>query len=989
VAPELSADDGLHFETGGHYCAIFNSDEEWRHCVRALLRHALAHQERFLYLYHNHSPQEVMWCLADVEGAGPAFESGQAVLLPAAQSYYPYGKFEPDPILAGLPPVIQQALDDGYTGVCATGEGSFCHENVPGLERFLEYEALLEASVTGQRFTCLCQYDRRLVRPEVITEALLVHQYVLCDGRILPNHYYVSPDRYLTPDRAENTLLARLEALRQWDEAETELLRSEERYRTVADYAYDWECWYSPNCELLYVSPSCERISGYTAAEFMADSGLLARIIHPEDRQAVTDHAEQYHNGGGIGELECRIIRRDGEIRWISHCCQRVYGDSGEYLGRRASNRDITGRKLGRLERERLTAELEAVFASLCSPVIVYGSDFRVLHANERAYYHCGEDLAALDFRALVERLQVRLPVDSAVSVEDLSLETLLNGEQPLTDEPIQLRDVHGEDLRGLCSVVPLKIGDEIAGAVVSWHDVTTLEKALEQVQAERSTVRALADELETVFASLNECVLVLDKDRACVRANPAAVRRYGFDPTGLSHEERARRIKILHLDGREFSPDELHTAGALGGNEQTDQVCRFISANGTEFDIVVQAVPLRAGDEIIGAVLSWRDITERERLLQSLTETQKQLAASEELYRCIGELIPFGVWACDPDGKPTYVSESYLAMTGLTLEELQAEFAPQHPPGQGPQILDEWQKQPTAGVVWDREFDVTGKDGDTYRILARGIPLFTEQGELRGWAGFSLDITNRRREQEELHRHRDYLEDLVEQRTAELVEHQERLRLMASEVALAEERERRRIATSIHDDLSQTLAFAKMRLAALHEEPTSQALQLGHADLLALMDDAIASSRTLTLELSPPVLYQMGFEPALRWLGAHMAMTHGYHVAVHIDKKPKPMGSDLEITLFQSAREMLTNAAKYAACSAVEISLRRHNDIVELAISDDGRGFDPAKVKTTVSSGFGLFSIRERLTYLGGELHIESARGKGCRLVLRVPVKE
>ncbi|MHB8994392.1 MAG: PAS domain S-box protein [Armatimonadota bacterium] len=989
MTPELSADDGLHFETGRHYCAIFNSDKEWRQCVHAMLRHALARHERFLYLYHNHTPAQIMSCLRRVAGAAAAFASGQALLVAATDVYYPGGRFHSEAILKSGQSLLRQAHDDGYQGVVATGEVCRCQDDVSGGEHFLQYEARLEASLTGRALTCVCQYDRRHLPAEFITEALLVHRYVLCDGRILRNHFYVAPDRYLAEDRAENTLLARLEALREWNEAEILLRDSEQRYRTVADCAYDWECWYSPNDELLYISPSCERISGYTAAEFMADSGLLARIIHPEDRQVVWEHAEHCRKTGEGGEFESRIIRRDGETRWISHCCQPVYSDSGEPLGHRASNRDITGRKLGRLARERLTAELQAVFASLGSPVIVYGSDFRVLHANEQAYYHCGEDLAELDLQALVERLQVRLPSDSTLSVEDLSLDTLLKVKQPLTDEPIRLRDVHGAELRGLASMEPLQIGDEIAGAVLSWNDVTALELSFEQVQAERSTVRQLADELQTVFAALNDCVLVLDKAGTCVRANPAAVRRYGFDPTGLSHQERTARIKILYPDGREYLPDELHTVQALRGNDSEDRRCRFINANGEEFHLLAQAVSLRSGEAVVGAVLSWRDITETERLLESLTETQKQLAASETLYRSIGELIPFGIWVCDPDGKPTHVSESYLAMTGLTLEDLQADFARQYAAGQLPQLLDEWQKHAATGSVWDREFDVTGKDGNTYRILARGIPLFTEDGDLRGWAGSSLDITNRKREQEELQRHRDYLEDLVQQRTAELVEHRERLRLMTSQVALAEERERRRIATAIHDDLSQTLAFAKMRLAALREEPASQALQAGLADLLALMDDAIASSRTLTLELSPPVLYRMGFEPALRWLGAHMASVHGYRVTVHIDKKPKPMGSDLEITLFQSAREMLTNAAKYAACSTVELSLRRHEDTVELTISDDGRGFDPARVKTTVSSGFGLFSIRERLTHLGGELHIEGARGKGCRLVLRVPVKE
>lgn len=125
---------------------------------------------------------------------------------------------------------------------------------------------------------------------------------------------------------------------------EQRLVRSEALLRTVSDYTYDWEYWVSSQGQILYMSPACERISGYTRDEYVADPDLLQRIVHPDDRAMVATHLDM---GGeqASEELDFRIHRRDGEIRWISHACNAVIGPDGGFHGRRVSNRDITERK--------------------------------------------------------------------------------------------------------------------------------------------------------------------------------------------------------------------------------------------------------------------------------------------------------------------------------------------------------------------------------------------------------------------------------------------------------------------------------------------------------------------------------------------------------------------------------------------------------------------------------------------------------------------
>jgi|GEM_PF-3922449 len=126
---------------------------------------------------------------------------------------------------------------------------------------------------------------------------------------------------------------------------EEELRKSEIRYRTVADFTYDWEFWISPSGEMLYVSPSCERITGYKPRQFIKDSRLFEKIIHPEDRGMFIDIFDRMSKHEGVISADFRILRKGGGVRWIGHVSQPVYGDDGRPLGRRASNRDITRNK--------------------------------------------------------------------------------------------------------------------------------------------------------------------------------------------------------------------------------------------------------------------------------------------------------------------------------------------------------------------------------------------------------------------------------------------------------------------------------------------------------------------------------------------------------------------------------------------------------------------------------------------------------------------
>ncbi len=226
-------------------------------------------------------------------------------------------------------------------------------------------------------------------------------------------------------------------------QAQKELSDAEERYRTVADFTYDWEYWLGPERELLYVSPSCERITGYPREEFLTkDQSWLKKIVHPEDREAVESHLTQEFESDTVHHLDFRIITQSGETRWISHYCQPVQSPHGDWLGRRAGNRDITDRKkteeaLRKSEEElrRLSAQLLEVQENERKRISLelHDSTGQSLAALKFGVENCLEKMRQGATKESVELLEALIPVIQQASDEVRTIHTDLR--PPLLDD--------------------------------------------------------------------------------------------------------------------------------------------------------------------------------------------------------------------------------------------------------------------------------------------------------------------------------------------------------------------------------------------------------------------------------------------------------------------------------------------------------------------------------------------------------------------------
>jgi len=237
-----------------------------------------------------------------------------------------------------------------------------------------------------------------------------------------------------------------------------------------------------------------------------------------------------------------------------------------------------------------------------------------------------------------------------------------------------------------------------------------------------------------------------------------------------------------------------------------------------------------------------------------------------------------------------------------------------------------------------------------------------------------------------------DVYDDITERKQAErkLLIYQEKLQSLASELSLVEERERRSIATDLHDQIGQTLSVIKMHCFELGQELKDPHHKQQMREIKELVKQTIKDTRSLTFELSPPVLYELGLVAAIDWLAEQFQFKHNLKCSVEADKKPKPLSQDIEIVLFRSVRELLVNIVKHARAKRVKITIRVNKKNLRIRVADDGIGFSPeAKgARAYKDQQFGLFNITERIRHLGGSLEVDSLRGKGTMVTLAAPLK-
>ena len=360
-------------------------------------------------------------------------------------------------------------------------------------------------------------------------------------------------------------------------------------------------------------------------------------------------------------------------------------------------------------------------------------------------------------------------------------------------------------------------------------------------------------------------------------------------------------------------------------------------------------------------------EIAERRRVDNALLE-------SESRFRTIIREAAIGIAIIDKKGYIIEGNPALLAMLGFAPEELRGlEFTRINHP-ENAQVNRKIFQQLLAGKQ------------DVCRVETRYI-------RKDGWIGWGRQSISLVRETGGKPQFAIALfEDITERRESEekICTYQEQLQTLASELSLTEERERRRLATVLHDHIAQLLVMAKAKSENLQESRRCRGLAEPMEEVQKLIEESIRHTRSLIFELSPPILYDLGFESAMDWLAEHMQQQYGLVVEVEDDGQSKDLDNEVRALLFRAVQELLFNVLKHAQVSRARVCMRRDGEHLRVAVEDKGAGFGPDELcaPSGKMAGFGLFSIRERLNYFGGRMEIDSLPGQVTSVILTIPLK-
>ena len=357
------------------------------------------------------------------------------------------------------------------------------------------------------------------------------------------------------------------------------------------------------------------------------------------------------------------------------------------------------------------------------------------------------------------------------------------------------------------------------------------------------------------------------------------------------------------------------------------------------------------------------------DRMVEDLKGWSLKLRESEERYRLMAESVQDVIFSLDKAGRLLFVNKRAEAVSGYTLGELEGRKCIE--------FLSRKSRETVIGMFGktlprnmqqgiELEAELLTRDRIRRVLEIKLVQVFNSSKRLQFY-GVARDITQRKEAERKL------------------LEYQQQLRSLASQLSLTEARERKRIAADLHDRIGQALALTRIKLGTL-KAGTGSAKQIRSIDeTIDLIEVTIREVRTLIFNLSSPLLYEVGLKAALEQLVEQFQDEHGILISLEDDELPKPIDIDGSVVLFQAVRELMLNVVKHARARHIRVSMNCRNNSIEITVQDDGAGFDVSRnaFRPGREGGYGLFSIRERLEYLGGSLAVESLPGRGTRAAL------
>ena len=703
---------------------------------------------------------------------------------------------------------------------------------------------------------------------------------------------------------------------------------------------YSWDPWRN-HPQVSYHSPSFAKLTGYPLSRFN-DWTFWVSLVHPDDQALMREIMETLKQG-----KQCikhyRILNRAGKVLWVSDRARPILRKR-KVIRIEGVVRNITETK--RIEEALREAEARFRIALQNTPIAVFNQDLDLRYTwlyKPQLGLNAEATIGKNDFEIFPHEDAIH---SSAIKQRIIDTGAIVRDEFKVTQNgETTYLDLTGEPLRDALG--------QVIGITCATMDITERRIAEEKLRESETRFRS-------IFENAAVGVALVDRAGRISTANDAYCRFLGQSLDDLTLEEYPEYA----------CPDESSISRVFAGGTADGYGIekRYFRPDGkTVWGRINLSVVKDHHDISQYTVVVCEDVTKRKQAEEALRENQRLLQRITDSTPTL--IYIFGI----VDRQSIYTNKTVAAFLSPSKNQNHSIMDNIHPEDMA--VWEHMRAQLTVAKdddVIEATFRVKSRQ-KSWRTLQTWNMVFSRShdGSAKEILGSAMDIT--------------------EHQTAlrEIQQYQQQLLSLASEMSLAEEHERRQIAGALHDQIGQMLAMARMKLRAAQKPVQKGPLKENLNQVTELIEDALKQTRSLTFELSPPILEELGFEAAVSWLVNQMSDRFGLLVKLQRSHARVSVSLEMAVVLYQAVRELLVNVIKHAQVESAQVSIRQQDEMVQVCVRDKGIGFDPNLIQKSFNpEGFGLFSIRERLKYFGGSIAVESKPGRGTVVKLIAPIR-
>ncbi|WP_447599396.1 PAS domain S-box protein [Nitrospira sp. Nam80] len=795
--------------------------------------------------------------------------------------------------------------------------------------------------------------------------------------------------------------------------AEDALLESEERLRSIVQSTNDAIILMDTQGNVTFWNKGAERSFGYTAEEMIGRP--VARIVPERFREA---HQRGVKRVAAAGRLTMQAsmfeligLRKDGTEFPLEFSLSAWTAKSRLFIT--GITRDITERKRAEAALRESERRYRQLIESLPAAVYTCDAEGRITLFNQAAAALWGRK-PELGKDRWCGSMRIYGLDGTPMPIDQCPMAIAMRERRPIRDIEILIERPDGTKRNVLPHPDPIM---DASGSVIG--SVNMLLDLTERKRAEEERQKLARDRL-LLLESTGDGIYGVDLDGRCTFINKAGAEMLGYEPREVMGQHMHRLIHHSFPDGSPYPLPQchIHLAFHSGISCHIDNEVLW-RKDGRSFPVEYSAYPIIEQDAVMGAVVSFIDITQRKRLEDERTRrtarlirqqlaltdlTRRRLSQCSDLISMLQHITEVaartidtervGIWRYLEDRSAIYCIDLYELSHGRHTSQ------PAIPVDPGLPYFEALASSQVIAATDAHTDKRTSAFSKTYLSDAgissmmdvpiylfgklEGVICYEHTGPIRRWTEdeqmFGIALSNLIALAYEEHERR--------RSEAQLQQSQERLRSLRGRLESIQEEERINIAREVHDELGQELTGVKLELSFLRDQlATHDPAVLTRVESIAKqVDGTMQSVRKIATELRPVVLDQLGLIPAIEWQAGQFQTKTGIQCTLNIYLRAVDLAIDRSTAVFRIFQEILTNVARHAQASHVEISMQECRGHLLLQVTDDGRGITDSEMSGVKS--LGLLGMRERALLLGGETKIERHPDKGTMVTVRLPLE-